>query len=313
MVEVYVDYVKRRYLAPRFSLAYAFDRLSIAFIIIITYIIAYSTHSFWVKEQAYREQPIVRFKAQYFVTLAGQDSAAGNELFELYLSDDAYVTSLLADHTRATEIRAQEDDPNNDGRVDAIQIYMRVPLRPTEAVRQIKGLFFFDFQLGDYAKLRMESAAYLAGDTALAPAQLRVTGELKLEQRGPFSLRQPPTLFNTPVMPVSNNTGAANLRLWDILANYTTRNTTTVLEPQYWTWVPRAAPGDFELFLTVRVPPQTVRYQPEVWEVLKFAWIQYAAVLLFVWYLTSVARDFVFRNQLLDTRVVTEAIKPHQF
>lgn len=49
----------------------------------------------------------------------------------------------------------------------------------------------------------------------------------------------------------------------------------------------QAGPSSFslDLDLTVRVPEHMIKYQPRFWQLIKFAWVKYFAVLLFTWFL----------------------------
>ena len=68
-----------------------------------------------------------------------------------------------------------------------------------------------------------------------------------------------------------------------------------------------AGPGEFQFNLVLRVPThQPIVYYPSASELLKFAWIQYLAMLIIVYKLVLSAKDFIFRNQVVETRVVLD-------
>ena len=62
------------------------------------------------------------------------------------------------------------------------------------------------------------------------------------------------------------------------------------------------------LSFVVRVPQQAVMYTPNVSEVLKFAWIQYAAFFIIVAFLMHRLSSFVFRNQLLHAYTTVDVM-----
>ena len=60
----------------------------------------------------------------------------------------------------------------------------------------------------------------------------------------------------------------------------------------------------------------TPSYKPEVFEVLKFGWVQYLAIAFILHWVVNLLRDFVHRHHLLDTRVLKDSTPPsklHQF
>ena len=60
--------------------------------------------------------------------------------------------------------------------------------------------------------------------------------------------------------------------------------------------------------MIVNVPkPQEVVYSPDVWEVLKFAWIQYYSFLILVYvFLYHIFYGFVIKNKVFDSIEISE-------
>lgn len=59
--------------------------------------------------------------------------------------------------------------------------------------------------------------------------------------------------------------------------------------------------GNFVLDVELRYPPMTVSYYPGFWQLIKFAWIQYLALLVVFWWVLSYVQAFVFKNQVILT------------
>lgn len=59
--------------------------------------------------------------------------------------------------------------------------------------------------------------------------------------------------------------------------------------------------GNFSLELELQYPPMTVDYHPGFWQLVKFAWIQYVAILVVFWWVLSYVQAFVFKNQIILT------------
>ena len=59
--------------------------------------------------------------------------------------------------------------------------------------------------------------------------------------------------------------------------------------------------GNFTIDVELRYPSMTVLYYPGFWQLLKFAWIQYLAILVVFWRVLSYVQAFVFKNQIILT------------
>ena len=51
----------------------------------------------------------------------------------------------------------------------------------------------------------------------------------------------------------------------------------------------------------IRYAEAEVKFTPGFWNVIKWAWIQYAAILIVVLYVVDNIKNFAFRNQLVPT------------
>ncbi len=82
---------------------------------------------------------------------------------------------------------------------------------------------------------------------------------------------------------------------------------TTYFQPRTQVWTPSGNPldggDDFVLDIDINVPEQQLLYRPGVFETLKFAWIQYISVLIPFYFVLNWIKQFVFRYQMIETRV----------
>ena len=69
---------------------------------------------------------------------------------------------------------------------------------------------------------------------------------------------------------------------------------------------------NFTTHLSLSYPTQTLTYTPGLWQVLKFAWIQYLAVLVIFYTVLGRVQSFVFQNQIILTVQHRTDKKPHQ-
>jgi transmembrane protein 231 len=83
---------------------------------------------------------------------------------------------------------------------------------------------------------------------------------------------------------------------------------TTLLKPQHISWTSATgSPSEFTIDLAFKIPEDSILYRPTVAETLKYAWIQYYAILVIVWFVIKFIMEILFKNQLLETLVMTEA------
>lgn len=228
-----------------------------------------------------------------------------------------YGNEIMSTTTRIPSVKDYKLDLNGDGKADIIKISLSMPLRPTESVHHVWLIALFEYQLEATAKLDMEAAAIVDENTYFAGDALHVDGDLVFHQREVVSsfggLRQP--YINQPILDADEMASVSDFSPLSILRNYTARNFTTTYDyhsSRYWVPKPPLAVDQdgltvpFDLHMTVRVPTQTILYQPGFGETVKYALMQYVTfyIILLPW--MAGIRRFLFRHQILETAVVAE-------
>lgn len=59
--------------------------------------------------------------------------------------------------------------------------------------------------------------------------------------------------------------------------------------------------SNFTLEVEIQYPTLTVTYAPGFWQLIKFAWIQYLAIIVLFWWILGTVQSFVFQNQVILT------------
>ena len=114
--KVHREWVARTYVADRFSAAYCFWVLCFAFAVLAPFFLAIASHSFWIKESTYGEQPDVRFQYKMVLLAEGYDtsvSPSGAPL-QLFWSTNTSFNELYQDSLRVAADRA----PASVGAID---------------------------------------------------------------------------------------------------------------------------------------------------------------------------------------------------
>uniref|UniRef100_A0A8C3LZD3 Transmembrane protein 231 n=1 Tax=Chrysolophus pictus TaxID=9089 RepID=A0A8C3LZD3_CHRPC len=274
--------------------------LALLLIALLTYVppllVAYRSHGFWLKQNAYREQPTVRFRYEVlFVATTGP----GPGSFLAWSTFPAF-NRLQEDRLRVPLVSTREDDKNQDGKMDQLHFKLELPLRPTEHVVGVQLILIFSYHLYRMSTFVMQSMAFLQFFSPVPGSQLYANGDLKLNQRQLLNHCGLDTRYNVSVV---NGTSpfASDYDLKNIIAAYRDRNVTTVFSDPNPIWMTgRAANTPFIIDATIHYP-----VEPGFWEMIKFAWIQYVSILLIFLWVFGRIKMFVFQNQVFATTPVS--------
>jgi len=330
MVEAYSDLLKRRYRTGACSAAYFFSIGCTFFVIVVPYFLAYSSHDFWRRENTYFEQPHVQFTYKVVLQLSGTQITDPARPYEglplqLYFSSMPAVNAFHEDSLRASVLKSEEIDSDNDGLNDMLTVEATMPLLGTESIYACTMLVFVQYRLNDRVKMEMESLAAFEYSSSVPGKGLSTFAEIALHQVEPLSVRggykQPYTDF--PLLEPQTVNSAEETFVSTIVEKYFDRNETTVLSQPYYVWDQDAPLSDdrahkkkFVAKLKLKIPRNEVIYIPEISEMLKFAWIQYFGVFVVIYYLVDAVQAFVFSAQVFETSVssdLTVGSKPHRF
>ncbi|XP_047484267.1 transmembrane protein 231-like [Penaeus chinensis] len=276
------------------SKATLFLILCILLTVISPFLIVYRSQGLWIKHAEYREQADVHFKHQVLIV---SDTASG----PLVWSNQPSFNNLMRKYLRIPLVKSYEEDENHDGVNDRLVFSLNIPLLSNELVYGTTLLLTFDYRLHHMCELIMEGAGLFQHASGVPVSALYVTTDLSLHQRQPLPPSGIHDLYNTSVLP-SSVSDTRSWRLQEILSSYWKRNITTKYTNTYTSWQTGQS-DSFTINLVVQYPEQTVLYIPGFWYVLKWAWIQYFAVLVILAYVISLIKDWVYQNQVVSTWV----------
>ncbi|KAI8520068.1 hypothetical protein Bbelb_033250 [Branchiostoma belcheri] len=265
VVEIYAHPVLHRYKTSICTKATIFVFACFLLTFIPPILVAYRSQGFWQREATYREQPDVSFKHQVLLLL--QTSQTGD-----YLVWSTYqnFNQLQQGRVRVPLVKSREEDSNRDGKSDALQMTIQVPLLDTEEVYSVDLLLFFQYRLYIFSTFTMECMAYLHHTSPLPGADLTVAGDLRLHQKYPLAHTGRDIRFNTSIID-STSIFPSAYDLRTIFESYSGRNDLT--------------------------------YRPGFWQLIKWGWVQYISILLVFLFVFDRIKTFVFENQILNTVV----------
>ncbi|KAJ8417491.1 hypothetical protein AAFF_G00287180 [Aldrovandia affinis] len=253
--EVYAHPALLRYKTSVCTKATLFFLIVLCLTYIPPLLVAYKSQGFWLKRSTYEEQPCIRF--QYQILLVAATSTDGD-----YVAWSTFpnFNNLQGSNLRIPSVSVREEDQNQDGKLDCLNLRLDLPLRAEEQVYSVQLLLTFSYQLFRMSTVVLQSLLYVQYSSAVPGSQLYINGDLRLQQRVPFAHRGVDTTYNVSVID-GNSPFASAYDLANIIGSYQERNVTTVLATPGPVWtVGRAAGSPFQISAVIRYPVEVIRY-----------------------------------------------------
>ena len=335
-VLLYASPRNAKYIAPRLSCAYIFT-LACSFIVILgPFFMCYSHHhtdgveigesGFWLKYNSYREKPLVKFQYKLILALdiIKTKTLDGEKVRkELFFSTFNEGNKLRSETFRSATVIVDENDQDMDGLTDTFHVNAKIPMTRDEEVYGIQSLLFFEFQLQNHVKLKMDSVIFSEKHSGLPGQQYETHGDISFHQGIPIRINEkssnlhPKKLIEAEKIPdrVDETT------IKNIMKKSLGRMFSTNYVERYSSWAHNPLVGisdheqdkvdneadqkqsSFDFQITVDVPVQEVVYKPALSEMLSEAWTRYLSILVVWFYLVKCFCSFVFTNQLVTTTV----------
>lgn len=274
-----------------------FVRLCLLLLVLIPpFFIAYSTKGLWLREEFYQEQPDVRFTRELIVLLHG---SAPHSI--LTWSTLPSYNRLLQTRIRVPLFKFYEEDTNQDGMMDYIDFSMEFPMQTDDDVTHVTCLLLHQVKLSKHALVTLSGMSYLDYAATGPGHAIHFSGEMKVRQRNALPSYGKLTTYNTQILN-SSSPYASDYDLNTIIANYLARNLSTLVDNVIPVWQYGQAVGQPFIFSArIYYPNQMLFYQPEFWQIVKFAWIQYLAIAILFLFVVDLITKFVFTNFLFPT------------
>jgi len=310
MVVVLSRPVTATYHANRCSCASCCVFCYVVWLIILPFIVAYAIGGFWTKEQLVREQPLVRFRHEALV--------------EAHLSsDDSFGWSTSSAHNQALgarlrpcQLRVWSDDHERDGKPDALQVSLKLPLDSAagERLHALTLLVGVEVIYQSQSSLSLNGTLSVQHSSALSGSRWRQFADLQLHTQHPLrpssmSRREPCAEDSWMLQQPLGFDGQAVTAEAE-MDRYNACNDTVRLVPHAPLWTPGVT-DSFEVHLTVLVPSQQLSYYPGVLETLKLAWVQYLALFFPIRWVLDAALATMVRHGVVTSRL-HDPLRPKQ-
>jgi len=137
----------------------------------------------------------------------------------------------------------------------------------------------------------METMAVVQYNSGMPLSKVHYAGDLSWVQKKVLQFRQPDNRYNKTVI-------SHQYEISDIVENYHSREYMAELKNGYYT--PQFGSGTrLRIAANIRYAEAVVEYAPGFWNVIKWAWIQYASILVIFFYVIETVKNFAFSNRLV--------------
>ncbi|KAF8375218.1 tmem-231 [Pristionchus pacificus] len=248
--------------------------------------IIFASQGLWKKFGDYIEQPRLQFNYRYLVLIESERGVRyATTLYNLE-SIPAFLPSSVS---------SQNLDHNGDGRPDEITLLISVPTNITYP--STLSLFLFFDTLLDYHDIIQTETVLHHRLPLSSPHSLFISSPVTLHQLAPLnpSMRFPRLLIN--------DSDPSRMRsfprdLMQVIANRPLglRLERPIITPLSTT----VLPNQFSIKLALTVPASRIAYQTRFFELIKWAWIQYLAIAVIIYWACEWIAAYLFENRLIN-------------
>ncbi|CAF2371955.1 unnamed protein product [Rotaria sp. Silwood2] len=309
LYEVFSHSDRYHYRANLFSLATCFLILCTILTFLPPFLFAYYASGFWIKEGSYSEQARINYSSKYILIVDNNDILTNRFFTSSYSSINTIFRDVMIFGINTFSL----NDTNNDGITDQFSITFQAIIGgniTNTIIKNINVWLIFEYELRARQYINMETMALInlvpPGEITLENnPNVTVVGDLIFQQRQPIQSSGVDTSYNQSIIDLNTLFTTSSINLNPILDEYFTRKYYTTYQPQYLKWKPGAVTGTNKLTINVilNVKSQSIRFIPGFWQEFKWGWIQYVCVLLPFIVVFNRIKEFVYRNQLVQTLV----------
>lgn len=186
--------------------------------------------------------------------------------------------------------------------------------------------------LQKFAKLEMESMVYTGYAAGVSGSSYEFTGDLGLVQKQPLWSRYHDTRYNQQVVPLES-LKVKDYSLNKIIREYAARNgknrnnmnlllesnsdschfcnilfasnvVSTILKNKYEIWTSSSYSKEFSVKGRIMYTEDSFQVWAEIWQMLKWAWIQYFCVFVIVYAIFRAFQRTVYKARLFETMLI---------
>ncbi len=120
--------------------------------------------------------------------MSSEHSGSGDTL-NLFYSTSATINKLYPNSLRVPVLTSAEIDTNNDGKIDKIDIIIKMPITLDERITGIDVLVYCDVVLDTKTKLLFDAVSLMSYQSASPMSKLVIDGDFILRQTWPLGTK----------------------------------------------------------------------------------------------------------------------------
>ncbi|CAH8646376.1 unnamed protein product [Schistosoma rodhaini] len=277
----------RRYYAGVSSLAFAFDTFVVLIITLVPWIISYITGFMYETSYTFPEKPLVSFDGNMLLFLQKSDGL-------LYYGSIPHqeTNHLLQSSLRLPQISFYNSKNRNLHEEEAINIYIKFPMSPSEKIISLTVVLFVDVTSLRFYN-RQDKVPMFISKVFRSPTNgFLYSGDFLCFRK--YSFAKTSTYYETKTIP---------RKIFELSSNIS-RSGYYLLEDRISVPIIRESlSSTFDIELSVYFSSLRISTNPGFWYTIKFAWVQYLSIGLVIFYLAEKMRGYIYDKQIVRTIV----------
>uniref|UniRef100_A0A7I4YMQ3 Transmembrane protein 231 n=1 Tax=Haemonchus contortus TaxID=6289 RepID=A0A7I4YMQ3_HAECO len=280
---VHKEPLYRNYTASTASFAYATKLLFDFIRIFLPLTIIFATHGLWKKTGTYREKPQVTFDGRYLLVIGSTDQYS-------FTSTLPVLNKAERSHFVAAQLDYQWIPLDNFQ--DELQIDIAVSI-PNVTVNELAYFIFLNYSLNYHSLVEAEVALYGSLPLLNTTSAVTVFGRLAADQTMPFRWREYYKVIEGDRRDVEHYTPHE-------LALRITRLPFNVRINRKMQFQTSSQDSQIHLKLRVVISEDEFTYKTDIWELLKWAAVQYIVTFIVLNHLINSFLSCLFGNRLIE-------------
>lgn len=116
-------------------------------------------------------------------------SASTGQPINLFYSTSPIINQLYESTLRAGRIASIEQDDNDDGKIDRLEINILYPITYDENIHGISAIIYTDVQISEQARYIFDSMTFVTHESSTPVTNIYLDGNLMLRQSRAFDSR----------------------------------------------------------------------------------------------------------------------------
>ncbi|CAJ0929241.1 unnamed protein product, partial [Mesorhabditis belari] len=243
------------------------------------------TRGVWQKTSIAWETPFVSFFGDYMLIVKSENDYR-------FASSFPQLNTIDSSHLVFSNLETSALDSDQDGKNDLLTLNFHLPLEENFTVVHLDWIVFLDYRL--MKSMDLEADVALVGSTSVPDpkASFEMSGVLGSNQLAPI-----PETFKQRLFPSKSDLRAIELSYSTLIGKIRGQMLGVDILRSSSSWLPSS---DLSFRLSFTIPSQTLIRATTTWELLKWAWIQYLALLLASDYLFTRLLDSFYENGVID-------------